>query len=103
MRFKGRAAVLILLSISLVAGLLLAGCGETVLDDVKTADAIEKSLEDAQGKKVKAVECPSGVEVEPGTSFECSVTLSGGKQETATLKIRNEDADVDLTDLQPDK
>jgi NAD(P)H-hydrate repair Nnr-like enzyme with NAD(P)H-hydrate epimerase domain len=91
------------LSALIVAALLAAGCGETVIDDVKTADAVEQNLEDALGKKVKAVECPSGVEVEPGASFECTLTLSGGKRETATLKIRNEDADVDLTDLQPDK
>lgn len=91
-----------LLALALV-GLFAVGCGETVIDDVKTEDAIEQNLEDSLGRKVKAVECPSGVEVEQGARFECSVTLSGGKRETATLKILNEDADVEVTDLQPDK
>jgi len=86
-----------------LAALLLAGCGETVIDDVKTEDAIEQNLEDSLGKKVTSVDCPSGVEVEAGSSFDCTVKLSGGKSETATLKILNEDADVEVADLQPDK
>jgi NAD(P)H-hydrate repair Nnr-like enzyme with NAD(P)H-hydrate epimerase domain len=97
----GRSAAL--LALALAVPLLVAGCGKTVIDDVKTEDAIEQNLEDSVGKKVAAVDCPSGVEVEVGESFDCSVTLSGGKRETATLEILNEDADVELTDLQPDK
>ena len=83
--------------------LLLAGCGETVIDDVKTEDAIEKNLKDSLGKKVTAVDCPAGVEVEKGATFDCTVKLAGGKSETATLKILNEDADVEVADLQADK
>jgi NAD(P)H-hydrate repair Nnr-like enzyme with NAD(P)H-hydrate epimerase domain len=95
-----RIAVLALLAF---AALLAAGCGETVIDDVKTEGAIEQNLEDSLGRDVAAVDCPSGVEVEAGASFDCAVTLSGGKRETATLKVLNEDADVEVTDLQPDK
>jgi len=79
----------------------VAGCGETVIDDVKTEDAIEQNLEDSLGKKVASVDCPSGVEVEQGVSFDCLVSLAGGKRETVTLKIRNEDADVEVTGLEP--
>ncbi len=86
-----------------VAVLVGAGCGETVIDDAKTEAAIEQNLEDSVGQKVSSVECPSGVEVEAGKTFDCSVSLAGGKRETATLKILNEDADVEVTDLQPDK
>jgi NAD(P)H-hydrate repair Nnr-like enzyme with NAD(P)H-hydrate epimerase domain len=90
-------------ALALAAGAIAVGCGETVIDDVKTEDAIEQNLEDSLGKKVTEVDCPSGVEVEAGASFDCKVTLSGGKRETATLKILNEDADVEVTDLQPGK
>ncbi|HEU4906894.1 MAG TPA: DUF4333 domain-containing protein [Solirubrobacterales bacterium] len=100
MSLLGRSSALAALALAVF---LATGCGETVIDDVKTADAIEQNLEDSLGKKVKSVECPSGVEVVQGESFECSVALSGGKRETATLKILNEDADVEVTDLQPDK
>jgi len=86
-----------------LAALLITACGETVIDDVKTEDAIEQNLEDSLGKKVASVDCPSGVEVEQGASFDCAVKLAGGKGETATLKVLNEDADVEIADLQPDK
>jgi hypothetical protein len=82
---------------------LAVGCGETVIDDAKTEAAIEQNLEDSVGQKVSSVDCPSGVEVEPDATFDCTVSLAGGKEETATLKILNEDADVEVTDLKPDK
>lgn len=99
MSLVARCAALAALALIVFA----AGCGETVIDDVKTEDAIEQNLEDSLGRKVASVDCPSGVEVEKGASFDCVVRLSNGKRETATLKILNEDADVEVADLQPDK
>ena len=52
------------------------------------------------GQKVSSVECPSGVEVEKGKTFECTVKLKGGKQETVTVKILNSDADTEITNVQ---
>jgi len=92
-----------LLAALALAALLAAGCGETVIDDAKTEDAIEQNLESGLGKEIAAVECPAGVEVEAGASFDCTVTLKGGKRETASLKVLNEDADVEVTGLQPAK
>ncbi|MEX0973191.1 MAG: DUF4333 domain-containing protein [Solirubrobacterales bacterium] len=100
MSFPGR--IVIFLSLAALP-LLAVGCGETVIDDVKTEGAIEQNLENSLGKQVSSVDCPSGVEVEAGASFDCAVVLAGGKGETATLKILNEDADVEVTDLKPDK
>jgi NAD(P)H-hydrate repair Nnr-like enzyme with NAD(P)H-hydrate epimerase domain len=100
MSLPSRLAALAALALAV---LLASGCGETVIDDVKTEAAIEQNLEDSVGKKVSNVDCPSGVEVEAGKSFDCAVTLAGGKRETATLKILNEDADVEVTDLKPAK
>jgi len=85
------------------AALLATGCGETVIDDAKTEAAIEQNLEKSVGQKVSSVDCPSGVEVKAGATFDCGVSLAGGKQETATLKILNSDADVEVTDLKADK
>ena len=82
---------------------LAAGCGETVIDDAKTEAAIEENLTKSVGQKISSVDCPSGVEVKAGTSFDCTVSLAGGKQETATLKIINSDADVEVTDLKANK
>lgn len=82
-----------------IVALIASGCGETVIDDTKTEGAIKHNLESSLNKKVTSVDCPSGVKVEAGTSFECTVTLAGGKEETATLEILNKDADVELKDL----
>lgn len=79
---------------------LAVGCGETVIDSAKTEAAIEDNLEKSVGQKVSSVDCPSGVEVEAGKTFDCTVSLDGGKAETATLKILNSDADVEVTNLE---
>jgi NAD(P)H-hydrate repair Nnr-like enzyme with NAD(P)H-hydrate epimerase domain len=91
------------LAVLAFAAFAAVGCGETVIDDAKTEAAIEQNLEKSVGQKVTSVDCPSGVEVEAGATFDCSVALAGGREETATLKILNEDADVEVTDLKPDK
>jgi Domain of unknown function (DUF4333) len=83
--------------------LVAAGCGSTVIDQKKVEEQVKASSEKVRGSKVSAVECPSGVEVEAGAKFTCSVRFSSGKEETATLKIRNEDADLDFEDLSPSK
>ena len=92
-----------LLLLGVVLVLAIAGCGETVIDATKTEDAIEHNLEKSVGLKIASVDCPSDVEVKKDTKFQCVVTETGGKQQTATLKILNEDADVSLVDLSPNK
>jgi NAD(P)H-hydrate repair Nnr-like enzyme with NAD(P)H-hydrate epimerase domain len=100
MSWLGRTgAVAALLAVAFLA----VGCGETVIDDAKTEAAIEENLQKSLGKKVSSVDCPSDVEVKAGASFDCAVTLTGGKEETASLKIINDDADVEVTNLQPAK
>lgn len=81
----------------------MAGCGETVIDDQKTAGAIQTSLEKSLHEKITSVECPSGVKVEAGKTFTCKVNFSQGKQASATLKILNKNADVSLVGLKPSK
>jgi NAD(P)H-hydrate repair Nnr-like enzyme with NAD(P)H-hydrate epimerase domain len=82
---------------------LAAGCGETVIDSAKTEAALEENLKKSVGQKVASVDCPSGVEVKAGKTFDCTVSLRSGKKETATLKILNSNADVEVTDLKPAK
>lgn len=90
--------------IGLIALALLAlGCGGTELDHVKLEATLEQNLEQSVGQKVTTVDCPSGVAVDPGKKFDCSVVLDNGEHETATIKILNEDADTELAHLQPDK
>lgn len=82
---------------------LAFGCGGTVIDLSKVEDQIEANVENTQKTKVSSVDCPSGVEVKAGASFDCAVTLTSGKQQTVTLKILNSDADVEITSLKANK
>ena len=86
-----------------VMGVLLAGCGETVIDSSKAEAAIQSNLEKSLHDKVSSVSCPSEQKVEPGATFTCSVSFANGKQATATLKILNKEADVSLIDLRANK
>ncbi len=94
----GRCAALAAL---LAAAALAGGCGETVIDAAKTEAALEQNLSRSTGRDITSVDCPSDVEVEAGSTFECAVHLAGGGQQTASLKILNEDADVAVTELRP--
>jgi hypothetical protein len=100
MSFLGRPAALAAL---IVAATTAVGCGETVIDATKTEDALEQNLKNTLHKRVSAVDCPSNQKVEAGATFTCTVNLAGGKAETATLKIVNKDADVEVVDLSPNK
>ena len=100
MSFLGRSGALAALVVAVIA---VAGCGETVLDSAKIEDSIQRDLRRSLDMNVSAVDCPSGVEVERGVTFTCTVTLAGGKEETAKLRILNEDADVGLIDLEPSR
>jgi hypothetical protein len=101
MRDRRRPAVLaVAITLALVlGGATFAGCGETVIDDVKTEEALKDNVESTLGKKVKSVECPSGVEVEPKAKFTCTITPEKGKKETALLQIINDDADVRVVEI----
>lgn len=100
MSFLGRCAAVLALA---GLGVFVVGCGETVIDDVKTEGAIKQNVQRSLGMKVSSVDCPSDVEVETGATFDCTVTLENGKEQTASLKILNDDADVEFLDLSASK
>ena len=96
----GRFGALIALALAVF---LATGCGGTVLDSASTEDQIEAEVEKIQGKKVASVDCPSDVEIEPKTTFSCAVRLADGDLETATLLIRDEDANLSFVELRPEQ
>ena len=96
MSFVGRLGVVLAL---LAAAVFAAGCGDTVIDATKTEEALQANLSRSLEEKVSAVECPSSQKVEAGATFTCKVKLPQGKEETATLKILNQDADVSVIKL----
>jgi Domain of unknown function (DUF4333) len=96
MSFSGRFGAVCAL---IVVALFAVGCGDTVIDATKTEEALQASLSKSLEEKVSSVECPSDQKVEAGATFTCNVKLPKGKEETATLKILNTDADVSVIKL----
>jgi chromosome condensin MukBEF MukE localization factor len=88
-----------------VLTLLVAGCGGgTDVDYQKASETVRASLESKRegfGGEVENVDCPKGVKVEVGTKFECTVRYPGGKVAYALLKIRTDEADLNLESLSP--
>jgi hypothetical protein len=79
--------------------LLVAGCGETIIDSQKTEEQLEANLSNSLKEKVSSVDCPSNQKVEKGATFNCSVKLQKGEEQTVTLKIRNSDADISVINI----
>jgi Domain of unknown function (DUF4333) len=99
--------------------LAAAGCGETLLDATKTEEQLESSLEKSlpsafegkagqelaeeigvsAGEGIESVECPTDQEVETGAEFTCTVTFDNGSQAYETLKIVNDNADLNALGL----
>jgi hypothetical protein len=102
-RAGSRRTLAIFVVASIVGAFVFAGCGDTVIDSTKIEEAIQADLETSLDEKIRSVECPSDQKVEPGQTFTCTVDYADGKRATATLKIRNEDADVSLVGLKPNK
>lgn len=90
-------------AIAIAGTSLLVGCGDTVIDSAKAEDAIQADLETSFHEKIKAVDCPADQKVEAGKTFTCQVEYANGERATATLKIRNEDADVSFVGLKTNK
>jgi hypothetical protein len=99
---KIRSRPLVFLVPALVlSAVALYGCG-TVVSREKLQDTIQSSLEKSIHEKIKKVECPSDQSVDPGATFRCDVIFSDDRREVATLKIRNEEADISMIDLKPE-
>jgi uncharacterized protein DUF4333 len=98
-RLRPRFFLALMLVFSVVA---LYGCG-TVIDREKLQDTVQASLESSIHEKIREVECPSDQSVDPGATFTCDVIFSDDRREVATLKIRNEEADLSIVGLKPEK
>jgi hypothetical protein len=93
--FRCPSALLGLIAVAV----LMAGCGETVIDTTKTEEQLEANLSHSLNEKVSSVDCPSNQKVEKGATFTCSVNVQKGEDQTVTLKIRNSDADISVINI----
>jgi hypothetical protein len=94
---------LAIIAILLASAIAATGCGDTIIDATKTEETIQANLEKSVHEKIKAVDCPSDQKVEVDKTFTCTVIFADGKQATATLKIRNKEADVSFVGLKLNK
>jgi hypothetical protein len=70
------------LAVALVA--LVAGCGETTIDQ-KGAEDLAKKVVTSTGVKLKSVSCPSDVKAKKGADFDCDLVDTDGAKGTITL------------------
>jgi NAD(P)H-hydrate repair Nnr-like enzyme with NAD(P)H-hydrate epimerase domain len=96
MSLLSRSSALSALAIAVFA---VVGCGGTVIDSSKIEDQLEAYVQKSQEKSVSSVDCPSGVDVKAGNTFDCTVDLGGGKEETVTVRILNSDADTEIANI----
>lgn len=91
------------LALAAALSLLVAGCGGgTDVDYQKASETVRASLEskgEGFGAPVENVDCPKGVAVEVGTEFECTILYPDGSTAYALLKIRTDEADLNLETL----
>ena len=93
------AAVATAMALAAVAAIGVGGCGKTVVDDVKLEETLKDNVESSRGEKVKSVDCPTDIEVKAKSEFECTIIPEKGKKETAVLRIKNEDADIEVVEI----
>jgi hypothetical protein len=91
--------LLLTAALAVALAVLAAGCGGTTIDPAKLEPTAKQSLEHSLHRKIAAVDCPSGVDVDPGRVFECEVVFADKSREEVVIKIRNSDADVSLLGL----
>lgn len=81
-----------MLILAAVLAMFLSGCGSKI-----NPDGAEKSVVDVVSRqtkfKPKDVICPSGVDAEVGTEFDCTFTGPEGKAYTAHMKVTKVDGD----------
>lgn len=82
----------VVLVLAAVLAVFVSGCGSKI-----NPDGAAKSVVDVVSRqtkfKPKDVSCPSGVDAQVGTQFDCTFTGPGGKEYTAHMKVTKVDGD----------
>ena len=61
---------------------------------------MKHSLEGSEHHRIASVSCPAEQTVQAGATFTCAVRFGDGREATATLRIRDKEADVSIVGLQ---
>lgn len=76
-----------------VAVLLLAGCGES---DKIDPDKVEDHIRDQSGTPqiIEDVVCPDDVKTKEGATFECTLVLTDGSEESVTIRQEDDEGTI---------
>jgi uncharacterized lipoprotein len=78
--------------LAILSVLLISGCGSKINPDGAAKSVVD--VVSSQTKfKPKDVSCPSGVDAEVGTEFDCKFTGPEGKEYTAQMKVTKVEGD----------
>ena len=97
MRIFARTLRLAILSPSLAAAVLLAGCGETKIDGPKAERLIRDMVSEDVGARVASVSCPTGITAKNGVTFKCVVKATDGTRGDVVVTGRDSEGSVDLS------
>jgi hypothetical protein len=90
----GGVGLLVVVVVAVVLALVFLGSDK--LDNKAVQDGVTKVLKDSYGiDDVQAVSCPSGQKVSVGSSFTCSLKVSG-EQKSVTVKITKKDGTYEV-------
>jgi hypothetical protein len=95
---KRRTPVRRLLTVPLAVALvaLVAGCGETTIDQ-KGAEDLAKKVANSGTVKLKTVACPSDLKAKKGADFDCDLIYEDGTEATITLHQLDDEGHVRTT------
>jgi hypothetical protein len=71
-------------SLAVALAALVAGCGETTIDQ-KGAEDLARKVADSGQVRLKSVSCPDGLKAKKGADFDCDLVYADGAKGTITL------------------
>lgn len=78
-----------LMVVAAAAALILAGCGEPVINTDELETQIAAELQAQTGVTPESVTCPDDVPAQQGATFNCTVTADDGS--TANITVTQQD------------
>jgi len=79
-----------------LAAVTLAACGGYDSGEAETQidEKLSSQVEQAVGSPISSVSCPGDVELEAGTTFDCTATLENGEELTVNSEITDDDGNA---------
>jgi len=83
--------------LAVVTASLIAGCGDTKIDDAKGEKLISDLVEKQIGAQVASVKCPEDVVAKKGATFTCSVVAGDKSKGDARVTAKDAEGNVNVS------